>query len=179
MEWPLPVDLDDGALERLLFPPAATAEAARARPRPGWVAVDKDMRRKGVTLALLWEEYRAAHPDGFGYSWFSEHYDAFKSRLQPTMRQSHRCWTAGFDLDVGSHTTVSPAEASDAQFWATYVRILHFRGCVGHALNTCYLVADHESRGDISATPGICHILRKFRGHAQEIFNVQGEDSCQ
>ena len=35
------------------------------------------------------EEYRAAHPDGFGYSWFCEHYDAFKSRLRPTMRQSH------------------------------------------------------------------------------------------
>src|SRR5580704_2025384 len=87
--WPLPVDLDDGALELLLFPPAATAEAARARPRPGWAAVDKEMRRKGVTLALLWEEYRAAHPDGFGYSWFCEHYDAFKSRLRPTMRQSH------------------------------------------------------------------------------------------
>jgi uncharacterized protein YjiS (DUF1127 family) len=33
LRWPLPVDLDDGALERLLFPPAATAEAARARPR--------------------------------------------------------------------------------------------------------------------------------------------------
>ena len=79
--WPLPVDLDDAALERLLFPPAATAEAARARPRPGWAAVDKDMRRKGVTLALLWEEYRAAHPDGFGYSWFCEQYDAFKSRF--------------------------------------------------------------------------------------------------
>ena len=89
LRWPLPDDLDDGALERLLFPPAATAEAARARPRPGWADVDKEMRRKGVTLALLWEEYRAAHPDGFGYSWFCEHYDAFKSRLRPKMRQSH------------------------------------------------------------------------------------------
>ena len=88
----MPDDLDDGALELLLFPPAATAEAARARPRPGWADVDKEMRRKGVTLALLWEEYRAAHPDGFGYSWFCEHYDAFKIRLRPTMRQSH---TAG------------------------------------------------------------------------------------
>lgn len=47
------------------------------------------MRRRGVTPALLWEEYRAAHPDGFGYSWFCEHYGAFKSRLRPPMRQSH------------------------------------------------------------------------------------------
>jgi transposase len=52
LRWPLPVDLDDGALERPLFPPAATAEAARARPRPGWADVDKEMRRI-VTLALL------------------------------------------------------------------------------------------------------------------------------
>jgi len=109
--WPLPDDLDDGALERLLFPPAATAEAARARPRPGWAAVDKDMRRKGVTLALLWEEYRAAHPDGFGYSWFCEHYDAFKSRLRPTMRQSHAAGEkvfvdfAGDTIDVVDPTT--------------------------------------------------------------------------
>ena len=111
LRWPLPDDLDDGALERLLFPPAATAEAARARPRPGWADVDKDMRRKGVTLALLWEEYRAAHPDGFGYSWFCEHYDAFKSRLRPTMRQSHAAGEkvfvdfAGDAIDIVDPTT--------------------------------------------------------------------------
>ena len=87
--WPLPDGLDDAALERLLFPPAAAPDAAGARARPEWVALDKEMRRKGVTLALLWEEYRAAHPDGFGYSWFCEQYGAFKSRLRPSMRQSH------------------------------------------------------------------------------------------
>ena len=40
--------------------------------------VDQEMRRPGVTLALLWEEYRAEHPDGFGYSWFCEHYAALE-----------------------------------------------------------------------------------------------------
>ena len=87
--WPLPDGLDDAALERLLFPPAAAPDAAGARARPEWASLDKEMRRKGVTLALLWEEYRAAHPDGFGYSWFCEQYGAFKSRLRPSMRQSH------------------------------------------------------------------------------------------
>ena len=52
--WPLPDGLDDGALERLLFPPAAAPRKRRgARPRPDWAYVDKEMRRKGVTLALL------------------------------------------------------------------------------------------------------------------------------
>lgn len=67
LRWPLPDDLDDGALERLPFPPAAGPEAAHARPTPDWAAVDREMRRKGVTLALLWEEYRAAHPDAVGH----------------------------------------------------------------------------------------------------------------
>jgi len=58
--------LDDGTLECLLFPPPPTPETARARPQPDWTLVDKEMRSKGVTMALLWEEYRAAHPDGFG-----------------------------------------------------------------------------------------------------------------
>ena len=59
---------------------AGAAVAAPARPTPDWPIVDKELRRTGVTLALLWEEYRAAHPDGFGYSWFCEHYAAFKRR---------------------------------------------------------------------------------------------------
>ncbi|NUJ82042.1 IS21 family transposase [Methylocystis sp. FS] len=88
LRWPLSEGLDDTALERLLFPPAP-AVAAAARPTPDWTGVEKELRRRGVTLALLWEEYRGAHPDGFSYSWFCEHYAAFKGRLRPTMRQSH------------------------------------------------------------------------------------------
>jgi transposase len=60
LRWPLPDDLDDGALERLLFPPAAAAETARARPRPGWADVDKEMRRKDVTLKMLGPTLRDA-----------------------------------------------------------------------------------------------------------------------
>ncbi len=42
-----------------------------------------------MTRSLLWEEYRAEHPDGFGYAWFCERYEIWKGRLSPTMRQSH------------------------------------------------------------------------------------------
>jgi transposase len=88
LSWPLPEGLDDTALERLLFPPASPV-AASARPVPNWAGVEKELRRRGVTLALLWEEHRAAHSDGFGYSWFCEQYAAFKRRMRPTMRQTH------------------------------------------------------------------------------------------
>jgi transposase len=63
--WPLPDDLDDAQLEALLYPPAP-AIAADQRPMPDWAWVHRELRRPDVTLALLWEEYRAGAPDGFG-----------------------------------------------------------------------------------------------------------------
>ena len=87
LTWPLPDSFDDEALERLLFP--APHPKADARPGPDWAHVERELRRRGVTRALLWEEYRAAHPDGFGYSWFCEQYEAWKARARPTMRQTH------------------------------------------------------------------------------------------
>jgi transposase len=89
LSWPLPGGLEDAALERLLFPPPPSAAVASTRPVPDWAAVEKELRRRGVTLALLWEEYRAVHSDGFGYSWFCEQHAAFKQRMRPTMRQTH------------------------------------------------------------------------------------------
>jgi transposase len=71
----LPVGLDNTALERRLFPGPPAPEAA-SRAVPDWAGVERELRRRGVTRALLWQEYRAQHPSGFGYSWFCEAYDA-------------------------------------------------------------------------------------------------------
>lgn len=90
LTWPLPESLDDGALERLLFPPPAPAADTPRRPVPDWALIDKELRRPGVTRVLLWEEYRATHPDGFGYTWFCTTFDAWKRRSQPAMRQTHK-----------------------------------------------------------------------------------------
>jgi transposase len=56
---------------------------------PDWSYVEKELRRRGVTRVLLWEEYRAANPDGFGYTWFCTTFEAWKGRTRPTMRQTH------------------------------------------------------------------------------------------
>lgn len=88
LTWPLPVAMSDDDLELLLFP-AAPSVPDRDRLVPDWSFVDRELRRPGVTRALLWEEYRAAHPLGFGYAWFCEHYEAWKGRVRPTMRQTH------------------------------------------------------------------------------------------
>jgi len=86
--WPLPQELDDDGLELLLFP-ASPSVPDPDRPVPDWADVDRELKRPGVTRALLWEEYRATCPGGFGYTWFCTHYEAWKGRVRPTMRQTH------------------------------------------------------------------------------------------
>jgi transposase len=88
--WPLPDDLDDAALEARLFVPASARPPAESRAVPDWPAVHRELHRKGVTLALLWLEYREAHPEGFGYSWFCHAYRLWAGRLDLVMRQQHR-----------------------------------------------------------------------------------------
>jgi len=88
LSWPLPDGLTDDELERCLFPPP-TGTPKTERPQPDWPVVHRELRRTGVTLSLLWEEYRLAHPDGYGYSRFCELYRRWEGRLSPTMRQVH------------------------------------------------------------------------------------------
>jgi len=86
--WPVPPELDDAALERKLFtPPFAAGEPAR--PQPDWPRLHAELRRPGVTLLLVWQEYRAGQPEGYGYSRFCDLYVAWRGRLSPTMRQTH------------------------------------------------------------------------------------------
>jgi hypothetical protein len=67
LSWPLPADLDDVTLERRMFPPPPVVP--EGRPLPDFNVVPKELKsRKSVTLQLLWEEYREAHPEGFNYS---------------------------------------------------------------------------------------------------------------
>ena len=68
--WPVPEGLDDAELERRLFTPP-TFDETPARPLPDWPQVHKELKRRAVTLLLLWEEYRAEHADGYGYSRFA------------------------------------------------------------------------------------------------------------
>ena len=102
LTWPLPDTLDDAQLEALLFPPLPDVPSDQ-RPVPDWSAVHRDLRRPNVTLALLWEEYRAATTDGFGYSWFCDLYREWTGRLKPTLRQVHIAGERLF-VDFAGHT---------------------------------------------------------------------------
>ena len=90
--WPLPEDWDEARVETLVFPRREPniAEHNPARTPPDFTAIHEQLRgSKYVTLQLLWEEYRQAAPDGYGYSRWCELYRGWEGRLSPTMRQSH------------------------------------------------------------------------------------------
>ena len=86
--WPIPPLIDDAGLERRLFTPAGF-HAGSTKPLPDWTKVHEELKRRGVTLMILWEEHRAEHVDGHGYSRFCELYSAWRKRLSPTMRQTY------------------------------------------------------------------------------------------
>src|SRR5499426_4122754 len=89
LSWPLPDGLDAATLEQRLFPASATPVPA-TRLVPDWATVHHELKRKGVTLFLLWQEYKATTPEGFQYSWFCQAYRAWASKLNLVMRQNHR-----------------------------------------------------------------------------------------
>lgn len=86
LEWPLPADLTDEGLEQRLYP---SISAASVLAKPDFASIHLELSRPGVTLQLLWVEYREVHPQGYGYSRFCELYQRFRGKLHPTMRQVH------------------------------------------------------------------------------------------
>lgn len=101
LTWPLPEGMSERALEAQLFPPAQPSHVAR--PLPEWPQVHAELRRKGVTLALLWQEYKTEQPEGLQYSQFCERYRTWAKQLDSVMRQSHRAGEKLF-VDYAGHT---------------------------------------------------------------------------
>src|SRR6202020_2741540 len=87
--WPLPNEMSDGALEAALYANQRSKRGHRLHAEPDWPAVHRELKRKHVTLLIVWDEYIAANPSGYSYSRFCELYRGFGSKLSTTMRQTH------------------------------------------------------------------------------------------
>jgi transposase len=112
LSWPLP-DVDDGVLEERLFA-STSAPAVEVVPRPHWDVVDRALRRKKfVTRFVLWEEYRAANPEGYSYTRYCELFRAWRGRQDLSMRLTH---VAGERLFVDyAGPTVSVVDATSGE----------------------------------------------------------------
>lgn len=168
LAWPLPADMSDTDLERCLFH-RAYQNTQRIEAQPDWPYIHRELRRKGMTLSLLWEEYRANHPDGYGYSRFCELYTRWEGKLSPVMRQRHPAGErlfvdyAGRTIDVidpqtgevrtaqvfvavlgaSNYTFVEATWTQSLPDWiASHVRALNFFGGV-----TAQIVSDNLKAG--------------------------------
>lgn len=123
LSWPLPEELSDTALERRLFPPPPPVPTD-TRPVPNWAVLHEELRRPGVTLMLLWEEYRAAHPQGFAYSWFCEHYREWAGKLDLVMRQTHRAGEKLFVDYAGQTVEIIDRASGEVRAAQIFVAVL-------------------------------------------------------
>jgi transposase len=120
LKWPLPAEIDDRQLEQLLFGRPAPPPRGGQQPLPDWAAVYRELRRPHVTLQLLWMEYKERFPDGFQYTWFTEHYRAWAHQLDVVLRQEHRAGEklfvdfAGQTIPIANPKT---GEITQAQFF--------------------------------------------------------------
>jgi transposase len=121
--WPVPEGMDDAELERRLFTPATFEETA-ARPLPDWAMINRELKRRSVTLLLLWEEYRAEHADGYGYSRFCDLYREWCDTISPSMRQTHGPAEKLFVDFAGDTVPVFDAETGAQRLAHVFVAVL-------------------------------------------------------
>jgi transposase len=122
LAWPLPEGLSESALERRLYRPRG--EVASDEREPDWAHVHKELRRKHVTLMLLWGEYKRAHPGGYQYSWFCERYRSWASRVDVVMRQEHVAGEKLFIDWAGDTLAVVDGESGELRAAYLFVAVL-------------------------------------------------------
>ncbi len=131
LSWPLESGLTDDVLENNLFSRSGrlgVSQGHRRRPEPNWAQLATELKKPGVTLLILWEEYRAAHPDGYGYSRFCELYRSFERRLSPSMRQKHIAGKKVFVDYSGKRITIVDPSTGEIREAEIFVAVLGASG---------------------------------------------------
>lgn len=118
LSWPIPEDLDDVALKGMLF--SDEEIKPRLRIEPDYSYLHKELKRKGMTLQLLWQEYLDLHPDGYRYSQFCQLYRDWQGHIDPSMRMAHKAGEKCF-IDYAGMTMpvvdIGTGEVRDAQIF--------------------------------------------------------------
>lgn len=117
-DWAVVSALDDASLQSILRRKEG-AESSR-KPLPDFALLREEMKKKGVTLTLLWEEYRAVHPEGYSRSRFFELYEKHGRTLDPVMRFTHKAGDklfVDFSGDRPSHVDGKTGEVIEAELF--------------------------------------------------------------
>ncbi len=94
------------------------------RPQPDFDYIHQELRRKGVTRQLLWEEYREFHPDGYGGTQFCDLYNEWSQKLDLSMRQSHKGGEKMFVDYSGQTAQVTDPKTGEIKTAQIFVAVL-------------------------------------------------------
>ncbi|RVN77142.1 IS21 family transposase, partial [Sinorhizobium meliloti] len=106
LSWPLGDDISDAVLEAALYKAGGTKTGHRRSPEPDWTRVHRELKRKHMTLQILWDEYISRYPEGYRYSRFCDLYRGWAMKLPVTMRQDHAAGDKLFVDYAGDTVTV-------------------------------------------------------------------------
>ncbi|MFO7558525.1 MAG: IS21 family transposase [Desulfobacterales bacterium] len=119
LTWPLPDQLSDTDIYDLLFKNRVNKTVYK-RNMPPMEYIHNELKKKGVTLQLLWYEYKQNHPDGYQFSYFCELYQHWAKKLDIALRQRHNAGEKLF-IDYAGHTVPiknpETGETTDAQIF--------------------------------------------------------------
>ena len=158
INWPLAEGLSEPELmERLM---AAPLPPPKSDPTlPDWPHIHAELRRKSVTLRLLWQEYRAVHPEGYGYSRFCELYQRWAGALDPVLRQVHQPGEKMFVDSAGQTVAIHNPQDGTLAHAHLFVAVLG-------ASNKTYAEAFADEKLD-SWIGANCHAYAFFAGVAR------------
>jgi len=122
ISWPIPYGMDDEILENLLFP--KNVSTRRVVQEPDFPAIHQELRKKGVTLQLLWMEYKEQNPQGYQYSRFCELYQHWRKTIDPVLRQPYKAGEKMFVDYAGPTMTVVDTDTGEKMPAYIFVAVL-------------------------------------------------------
>jgi transposase len=159
LHWPLPEGLSEDEFYQKLFPESSN-ESTPDRPLPDWKTVRDELKKKGVTLKLLWIEYRDLHSDGYSYTQFCDYYRKWAKTQSPSGRFLHN---GGEEMEVdyaGLTVTIANPESGETHqapvFVATFPASDYVYAEVQPSQELCHWIGGHvRSFGFFGGLPKI------------------------
>jgi len=121
LTWPLPEKLDEATLFALLYPPT---DPVSEKPKPDCAYIFSELKRKGMTLSLLWEEYKQRNPDGYMYTQFCEIYRQWLKKTTLVMRQEHKAGHKAFSDFSGGKLRITDPHTGEVKMCPLFVSVL-------------------------------------------------------
>jgi len=139
LSWPLPEDMTDDALEELLF---SSRKSRFPDQQLNFAYIHKELMKKGVTLELLWTEYKRENPDGYQYSRFCDLYRQWRNQIDVSMRQVHKAGEKLFVDWAGLTLPIVDRETGETRPAYLFVAVL---GCSNYTYAEASLSQDMPS----------------------------------